>query len=243
MKEGLELLYQLQKKDDQIKGIEELIRQIPRSIGELEQERDERKEIIEAVKQKRDDNLRQREVLEKDILLIKEKMKKYREQMNKSTTNKEYQGFISEIKFEEKRISEVEERIIQRMLEFDDIMEEIREREKEYQEIAAAYNQKIAKLKENLAYNENKLKEETATRSGLRKQIPESLLFMYDALYKNKGGKAVSLIETEFCGICNIKIRPQLLNEVISTDQVFICESCGRILFKKITSEEERAAK
>lgn len=238
MKEGLELLYTLQIEDDQIKDIEDTIHQIPKKIEKLEQERDSKKNIIENVKKKRDQNVKQREQLEKDIQLIKEKINKYKEQMNKSTTNKEYQGFIAEIKYEEERIASVEENIIKRMLEFDEIMDEIRERENDFNKIADEYNIKIKDLNENLKYNQSKLSQENNNKSDLRKKIPEKLLRVYDNLFKNKAGKAVSLVETEFCGICNIKIRPQLLSEIITNESIFICENCGRILFKKIEEAE-----
>jgi len=238
LKEGLELLYTLQIEDDQIKDIEDTIQQIPKKIKKLEEERDSKKNIIENVKKKRDQNVKQREQLEKEIQLLKEKINKYKEQMNKSTTNKEYQGFIAEIKYEEDRISAVEENIIKRMLEFDEIMDEIRERESDFTKIAKEYNNKIKDLNENLKYNQSKLNQENNNKSDLRIKISEKLLKVYDNLFKNKAGKAVSLVETEFCGICNIKIRPQLLSEIISTESIFICENCGRILFKKIEEAE-----
>lgn len=239
MKEGLELLNLLQKHDDQIVEIEIAIQEIPVTIKNLEAERDSEKHIIEQVKVQREDNVKKREQLEKNILLIKEKIQKYREQMNKSTTNKEYQGFIIEIKYEEDRISAIEEDIIQRMLEFDEIMDEIRKRESEFNDIAAEYNNKIKKLNSHLDYNKSKEIQETENKAELRKKIPVNLLKIYDNLFHKKAGKAISVVETMFCGICNVKIRPQLLNEIISTDNLFICENCGRILFKQIEDQKK----
>ncbi len=239
MKEGLELLNLLQKHDDQIADIEIAIQEIPVTIKNLEAERDSEKHIIEQVKVKREENVKKREQLEKNILLIKEKIKKYREQMNKSTTNKEYQGFITEIKYEEDRISAIEENIIQRMLEFDEIMDEIRKRESEFNDIAAEYNDKIKELNSHLDYNQSKVTQETENKAELRNKIPVNLLKIYDNLFHKKAGKAISVVETMFCGICNVKIRPQLLNEIISTDNLFICENCGRILFKQIEDQKK----
>jgi len=239
LKEGLELLNLLQKHDDQIAEIEIVIQEIPVTIKNLEAERDSEKHIIEQVKVQREENVKKREQLEKNILLIKEKIKKYREQMNKSTTNKEYQGFITEIKYEEDRISAIEENIIQRMLEFDEIMDEIRKRESEFNDIAAEYNDKIKELNSHLDYNQSKLTQETENKAELRNKIPVNLLKIYDNLFHKKAGKAISVVETMFCGICNVKIRPQLLNEIISTDNLFICENCGRILFKQIENQKK----
>ncbi len=162
--------------------------------------------------------------------------------MNKSTTNKEYQGFITEIKYEEDQISVIEENIIQRMLEFDEIMDKIRKRESEFNDIAAEYNDKIKELNSHLDYNQSKVIQETENKAELRNKIPVNLLKIYDNLFHKKAGKAISVVETMFCGICNVKIRPQLLNEIISTDNLFICENCGRILFKQIEDQKKTSS-
>ena len=52
MKEGLDILYALQQKDDQLKEIEAIIKDIPLKIKELEDERDSRSDMIEKAKKK-----------------------------------------------------------------------------------------------------------------------------------------------------------------------------------------------
>jgi len=239
LKKGLDILYKLQQNDDNIKELENAIKEIPTAVKSLESERDGKASIIENTKNKLSENVKEREKLEKEVLMIKEKIKKYKEQMDKSTTNKEYQGFISEIKFEEDNISSVEERIIERMLESDEIMKEIRESEAEYNKIAGEYNDKIKELNQSLTENKTKLNEALQERESLRKDIPEKLLNIYDQLIKKKGGKAVSFVETNFCGICNVKVRPQRFSELITTDSMFFCENCGRILYKKIEENKK----
>ena len=239
MKDGLELLHDLQIKDDLLKEIDRIIKEIPERIKEIEQERDGKKIIIENSKKKLEINLKERKKFEGDILQIKDKISKYKDQMNKSTTNKEYQGFISEIKYEENKITKVEESIIEKMLESDDIMQEIRESEKEYEGIKFEYEKKISDHKSNLEYHINKKQKESKICDTLKVDIPKNLLKKYEALYKNKSGKAISSVETEFCGVCNVKLRPQLLSDLISTNNFITCENCGRILFKIIKEDEE----
>ncbi len=48
------------------------------------------------------------------------------------------------------------------------------------------------------------------------------------------------MVESEFCGVCNVKIRPQRLNELLSFKEMLTCDSCGRILFVKQTEKEEK---
>lgn len=241
MKDGLELLYKLQQFDDRVTETNIRINEIPVTIETLEKDRDSKADIVNKSKQKLNDNLKTRKKFESDIALIKEKISKYKEQLNKSTTNKEYQGFISEIKFEENKILEIEEKIIEEMLKSDEIMEEVRKSESEFLAIAEDYNKRIEDLNQNLKYFKEKLSDEQNNKEDLRKTVPVNLLAIYDKLMKNREGKAISFVETNFCGICNVKIRPQRLSELISTTNIFICENCGRILYKELKEDEEEA--
>ena len=234
MKEGLDILYALQQKDDQLKEIEIIIKEIPLKVKELEDERDSRSVMIEKARKKLHENSEERKKLEREIVAIKDKIGKYKEQMKKVTTNKEFQGFSNEIKFEEANIVGVEEKIIGKMIESDEIMGLIREAESEFKKIADEYNQRIKDMRSNLEYHKDKLIEETRNKKELRARVEAKLLKAYDNLFTKKAGKVVSCVQTDFCGVCNIKIRPQVLSEMIISDDVLICESCGRILFKKI---------
>lgn len=240
MKEGLDILYALQQKDDQLKEIEIIIKEIPLQIKELEAERDARSEMIEKAKKKLQGNIDDRKKLERDISALKDKINKYKEQMKKVTTNKEYQGITNEIKFEETNITGVEEKIIEKMIEADEIMGIIRETESEFNKIAAEYNQKIKEMQSHLDYQKNKLREEMQNKKELRTQVAPNLLKAYDSLFVKKAGKVVSFVQTDFCGVCNIKIRPQVLSELVISSDLLICESCGRILFKNIVEEDEK---
>jgi predicted nucleic acid-binding Zn-ribbon protein len=239
LKEGLASLYGLQQKDDQLKEIENIIKEIPLQIKELEDERDARSEMIEKAKKKLQNNIEDRKKLEREIAALKDKISKYKEQMKKVTTNKEYQGISNEIKFEETNITTVEEKIIEKMIEADEIMGIIRETESKFDKIAAEYNQKIKELQSYLDYHKNKLTEETKNKKELRTKVAVNLLKAYDNLFVKKAGKVVSFVQTDFCGVCNIKIRPQVLSELVISNDVLICESCGRILFKNIVGEDE----
>ncbi len=239
MKEGLDILYALQLKDDQLKDIEAIIKEIPLKIKALEDERDSRSDMIEKAKKKLHENGEERKKLEREIAVIRDKIGKYKEQMKKVTTNKEYQGFSNEIKFEEANITGVEEKIIEKMCESDEIMSMIRDAEGEFRKIADVYNQQIKDMLANLDYHKSKLAEETQNKKELRTRVDPKLLKAYDNLYVKKAGKVVSNVQTDFCGICNIKIRPQVLSEMIMSSDVLVCESCGRILFKKIIDEVE----
>jgi len=240
LKEGLELLYTLQQQDDKISRIKSILKDIPIEIKKLEKERDDKASIVQDTRTKLDQNKKQREELEKQTLQTREKIKKKGGQLNKATTNKEYQGFITEIKYEESSIASIEEKIIEKMVESDGIMQEIRENESEYNKIAKEYNKKIKDFTTDSDYQKVKLKKEIKNKAKIQSKVPGKLLKIYDKLFTKKSGKAISYVETCFCGVCNMKIRPQLLSEIISNKRIITCETCGRILYKKIEEENNK---
>lgn len=232
MKEGLEKLYRLQQLDDAIKSNQTLLKRLPETILEIEYERDSKKEMIETSKNKLAENLKSREKYEKEILLVKEKIKKYKDQMTKATSNKEYQGFMAEIRYEEESIQKIEEKIIEKMLESDEILGEIRSTETDFAQIADGYNEKITVLKKQINETEQLITELTQNRQSVHKEVPAPFLKIYENLFVKKAGKVVSKVESDFCGVCNVKIRPQILSELVTSSDIQVCENCGRILFK-----------
>jgi predicted nucleic acid-binding Zn-ribbon protein len=239
LKEGLEKLYRLQLLDDKIRELELSIKEVPETIGKLEQERDGKATIIENTRNKLNENIKEREKLEKEVLAVKDKIKKYKDQMSNATTNKEYQGFMAEIKYEEDNISTLEEKVIEKMVESDGIENEIRESEEEYKKISRDYNQEITDLKQSLESDQVVLEETGKKRDTVKADIPSKFLGIYDNIAGKKYRKAVSLVESDFCGVCNVKIRPQHFNELLSSNEISRCESCGLILYKKRPAAKE----
>ncbi len=233
MKEGLDLLFALQGMDDHLHDIQDTLNEIPLTIQRLEKERNDQSQIVSRAKAEMTANFEERKRYERDIQAIKDKIAKYKEQMKKVTTNKEYQGFIQEIKFEETNIAGVEERIIETMVAGDAVQERIRAAETEFQRISSEFDVKIKDLKVHQQYQQDKLNQEKGERDLLRGKVSPPLLRVYDQLCQKKGGKAIALVETDFCGACNIKIRPQVLNDFFVSRDLMICDNCGMILFKK----------
>ena len=64
----------------------------------------------------------------------------------------------------------MEERIIEKMIEADEIMGIIRETESEFNKIAAEYNQKIKELQSYLEYHKNKLSRRDEKQKGIAHQ-------------------------------------------------------------------------
>jgi hypothetical protein len=72
-----------------------------------------------------------------------------------------------------------------------------------------------------------------AERAALRAQIGEAALATYDRIAKSRGSGLSEAIDHK-CSACQMIVRPQRWNDLTSReheDQMFTCETCGRILF------------
>lgn len=72
-----------------------------------------------------------------------------------------------------------------------------------------------------------------AERLTLRAQISEGPLSTYDRVSKSRGAGLSEAVDHK-CTACQMMVRPQRWNDLTSReheDQLFTCETCGRILF------------
>ena len=74
-------------------------------------------------------------------------------------------------------------------------------------------------------------------RTALRPQVSERWLAVYDRLAKGKGtavAQALGNATSGKCSACQMTVRPQRWQDLIGRDhddEIFVCESCGRLLF------------
>ncbi len=242
MKDSVQDLYDLQVLDNKIYELNRIINSIPKKIQNYEDEKESKSSIIAQSKQKFEENLKGRKKIEKEILMIKENIKKRKDQLNNARTNMEYQGLNSEIKNEEGKIVSLEEQIIAMMLDADEIAEEVKGKESEYKEISLEYDKKISALNDELAYQKGLVEDVKNQRKSLKEELDSSLYVKYQRLAAKKSGVAVSQVESGYCRACNIKIRPQVYSQVIirsdNSKVLTPCENCGRILFFKRESHK-----
>jgi hypothetical protein len=87
-----------------------------------------------------------------------------------------------------------------------------------------ALEQKAKEMEERRA----KLSEE---RKVILPLIPPDVMRLYEAISLKKGGIALSPVLGDFCAMCHMRIRPQMLNEIRDKSKIILCENCGRVLY------------
>ncbi len=224
-------LIQLQELDTEIGSTSLFLDDIPRQIEDIEKQTEQSYQIITQAKEKMAQNQKKRRDMEDEVKDIKAKISKYNLQLNDVKTNLEYKSLLKEIDDAQQKISELEDEIINEMLAADDIEEEIKEANQKHSAAEKKFSKEKEMLQQKQKKSEAKKDELTKKKEKLIKNIPDDQIRLYLKIFKSKHGIALSPITDEFCSLCHMRVRPQVLNELKGNEKLILCENCGRILY------------
>lgn len=224
-------LIQLQDLDKEIIDTSLFLEGIPSKIEEINKKIEQSTQIVTQAKEKISQNQKKRRDLESEVKDIKEKASKYNLQLNYVKTNIEYSSLLKEIKEAQQKIDDLEEEIISEMLFADEIEDEIKTSEQKLKEAEEKYSieKKILEQKNN--ESELKKKGLIQEKENLLPKIPASQTSLYLKIFKKNNNIALSPVKDDFCFMCHMRVRPQVLNELKEKEKLILCENCGRILY------------
>jgi len=226
-----ENLINLQKLDTEIGHISALLENNPLQISEIDKKIIDSTQAIAKAKESFTLNQEKRKSLEDEVNDVKVQISKYKVQLNEVKTNREYSSLLKEIEEAQQKIDRLEEEIISQMLSSDDIEKEIKDStEKHSREESKLLKEKEA-INQEKKELETKIKELTQEKEKLLHHIPPTQIKLYDEIFKKKNGIALSLVKDDFCSMCHMRVRPQVLNELKVEKKLIFCENCSRILY------------
>ncbi len=240
MHKVLDKLIELQDVDLQLKELNEARGDLPQRVNELKGQVEKHKSDLEQKKQEKKEKQSRKFTVDGNTSVLKEKLKKYQNQLYQVKNNKEYDAITLEIENCKKEIDALE----YESLELDDeatacdaaiseIEKDLENRLQETLENEKILNEMLVKTEQQ----ENILKEK---RAEIIKGISKPILNTYDRIRINRGGRALSYLTHGSCNECSTRIPPQRGMEIRMMDKLFYCEVCGRILVWK---QEESVAK
>ena len=224
-------LIRLQEIDSEIRQTCLYLDNLPRLIEENDRKAQADTQAVAEAKDKLARNQKRRRDLEGQVKDFKATSAKYKRQLSEVKTNREYTGFLKEIEDSQRQVDGCEEQIITEMLAADDIEEEIRTAlVRQNQEADVLRKDKEVLLQKQKEMEGRRARLE-AERAALLPQIPAEQQRLYQAIAAKKSGVAMSPVRGDFCAMCHMRIRPQMLNEIREGTNVIVCENCGRILY------------
>jgi predicted nucleic acid-binding Zn-ribbon protein len=231
LKAQLELLWELQKIDLEIRSIKEERERYPKEMKKLDERQKVEGERVQMEKEKIESLEKTRRQKEGQLNLEQEKIKRAEGRMSEVKTNKEYQALLSEIDTIKEANSRMEEEILQVLDEIDELKKDLSKREKEVGITLEKIEVERKKLKEKMAYDDKVWNEQMERREVLSKQIESKLFKLYNTLQERRQGVGVVNVKNETCQGCFVNVPPQMFIEVQKNDALIRCPNCNRILY------------
>ena len=224
-------LVALQKMDLEIAALEPRLNKIPKEIVALQQEVATERANVKATEDRLNECLKSRRSLEGELQLIEDKTEKYKDQLMQVKSNEEYRAMQKQIQSAKEEESNHEDMILARLEDADRFQEEVKVRSRELKEGLVKVGKLEAELELEATGLRTELEHRCSERREIEKALPQDLLEQYKNISSSRGGIAVAEAKDEHCQECNVRLRPQIFNEIRVGDKIISCDSCTRILY------------
>jgi len=231
MNPDLERLIALQRLDSAAQDAERRLAEEPERHKAIDTRLDDKSQLVSAAKEHLTASQSARRALEKEVSVHQGRLSKFREQAMAVKTNQEYHAIQHEIAFAQSEIKAMEDQILERMLEADELTAALKRAEAEL----AAEQKACDADRRALAAEQVELKERLervrSERHALVPALDPAAFATFELVARRRNGVAVAEAREGVCTICHVRLRPQVFNTIRRNDDIIRCDSCGRILY------------
>ena len=186
---------------------------------------------VAAAKDHLAENKTARTAIEKDVAMHQGRLSKFRETAMAVKTNQEYHAVQKEIGFAQTEIKTLEDKILERMLEADDLTSALKRAESELAAEQKAIDAERRAMSAEQTECDATLDRIVGERQSLIGSLDKQLLATFEMVARKRNGIAVAEARGGVCTICHVRLRPQVFNTVLRNDSIMQCDHCNRILY------------
>jgi predicted nucleic acid-binding Zn-ribbon protein len=189
------------------------------------------RDVLAGIKARLATAAEKRRAEEKEVAGVQTRLAKYKDQLLEVKTNREYTAMLHEIEAAQNDIRAREDRILEVMMETDELNAGIKKSEAELKTAEKEIAAERAVLETEQAGLQAEIDRTTAEREKLVADIDRHVLAIFETTAKGRKGVAVAEAKDGLCTICHVRLRPQVFNEVRKNESIIQCDSCRRILY------------
>lgn len=235
----LDRLIRLQELETAVTTARQAIAAFPSQREALEKRLAEHTRRLEAADLRLTENQAARRVLEKDVAEVQARLSRSREHSMAVKTNKELWAIQAEMENANAEIRRLEDRILERMLEADDLADAVQTARQALEQEQAAILDEQSRLERERERFQARVERHAEDRAALVTGLAPHLLDTFETLIRGRRGTAVGAVRDGRCGACQVRLRPQLYNDIRANERLIQCESCQRILYYPRETEAE----
>ena len=231
MKEIIRSLVKLQDTLGAIAEAEQFERKAPEQIEALDLRLEEAASGLNVVREELAESQKQRRALEMDIASVETQINRHQEQTMSVKTNEAYRTLQHEIEAERAKVSKLEDRVLELMEHSDQLEARIKVLESEHVQARGRTEEEKRGVMEKGRAASKELERLQEVRKGIELKIPADTLENFNRIASARGGVGIVVAKNELCGGCNVRLRPQIFQEVRRAEALHSCESCKRYLY------------
>jgi predicted nucleic acid-binding Zn-ribbon protein len=227
----LERLIRLQQLDSAADEARRNIADHPERTQRLDAALQSARDLLAGVKSRLTAAQDRRRADEKEVAAVQTRLAKYKDQLLEVKTNREYSALLHEIEAAQGEIRTREDRILEIMMESDELSAAIKSGEADFKATEKSVASERAALDAERAGLQSEVDQISADRDALVAQIDRRVLGTFETIAKSRKGIAVAPARGGLCTICHVRLRPQVFNEIRKNNSIIQCDSCQRILY------------
>jgi predicted nucleic acid-binding Zn-ribbon protein len=231
MHPDLERVIALQRLDSAASDAERRIAAEPDRLKALDDRLEAARQRVASAKERLSECLAARRAIEKDVAVHQGRLSKFRDQLMAVKTNAEYQAMQKEIEFAQTEVKALEDRVLERMLEADDLTASLKRTEADLAAEQKGVEHDRRALTAEVTELRALLQRVTGERAEVVRHLDAHVKATFDLVARRRNGVAVAEARDGICTICHVRLRPQVFNTIRRNDQIVQCESCQRILY------------
>jgi len=183
----------------------------------------------------------ERRSAEAQVEEAREKLKRYQKQINEVSTQREYGALLQEIDTVKQQVGEGEELAFAAMERADALAKELESTRAEFRGLDERYAEEQKRWEAEKPAVATEVEALERRVGELRGALPANVLRQFDRIAERLPPPPLALVlrvqrpgrgPTEWhCGVCNYRVRPQVLVQIRAQGHMVQCESCKRILY------------
>jgi predicted nucleic acid-binding Zn-ribbon protein len=238
----LKTAIELQQVDLRVAELTSLIDALPSQIQALEAQLRDFIHAYEEKKQLLSANQKTRRELDAEVQSIQAKISRHKDQLYQVKTNEQFKAMKHEIEVEEENIRKIEDHILEKMMDAEQLEKLVNDAASRLDGEKARMAAQVRKLESERQGDIQERERLQGQRQELEGALSEGMRETYQRVRTARRGVAVAEVRDGCCTRCNVRLRPQIYNEVRINESIVTCESCSRILYYVERAPEEESS-
>ncbi|HEX7184416.1 MAG TPA: C4-type zinc ribbon domain-containing protein [Thermoanaerobaculia bacterium] len=241
MNPHLDTIVELQSAITLLKEAEHRLHGIPDWMRDLHEEHSNQKKEIDALQEAAEEAAKERRTAEAATQDAQEKLKKYQQQINRVSTQREYGALLQEIDTVKGQISASEEQALSALERSEQTQKDLAARRETFRELDERYAAELARWEAEKPAVAQRVEELRKQIGDLRGRLPRNVASQFERILDRYPGGALASVrpierpgqrQREWhCSACNYRVRPQSVVEIRNSGNLIQCDSCKRILY------------